>query len=679
MNPGKARETKRLYEFGAFRLDPAERVLAHKGRRIPLAPKAFETLLILIQHSGRVLTKDQLIQTLWPDSFVEENNLTQHISALRRVLGQDPAEQEYIETVPKLGYRFVSEVREVDDDPSSPLRAGESEVVVSRRTRTRIVLREEREEEEFPDEPVAATVDASQGSEQAKPQEILDIERSLPFALRAKWTQRAVVIAGTLIFLSLISLANYRFWSPSTTPVASAGSRTLAVLPLRNLKPDPETDFLSMALADAIISRLGYVGEINVEPFSSVAKYRNTDIDARQIARELNVQNVLAGSYIKEGDDLRVTMEFISADKNASTRRENVELKYDKLFRVQDWVAVSVIHSMGLELQPQEVERINQGLPANPVAYEYYLRGIDQGFKSDWESAVELLEKSVALEPGNAMAWNELATAYLGYGAIEGGAPSYMDKGWQAFHRAIALDPNNRFIVDSMAFHLLEHNRAEQAIPLLQESLRHNPTDSFAHWYLSEAYRYGGALEQSVVEGVLALKLNPNVAENLTFNTYLYVGRYREFLDSLPHAENNARAIFYRGLAYYYLQDTRRAAEEFDRAFALNPGLLHSQIGRALTYGLRHQNAQGLELMGNVERSGNDDGEMLYKMAQAYAQLGDKQSALRLFRRSIELNFYPYTYFVRDPLLEPVRSEPEYSAVMELARRRQDEFLTRLH
>lgn len=83
--------------------------------------------------------------------------------------------------------------------------------------------------------------------------------------------------------------------------------------------------------------------------------------------------------------------------------------------------------------------------------------------------------------------------------------------------------------------------------------------------------------------------------------------------------------------------------------------------------------------MGNVERSGNDDGEMLYKMAQAYAQLGDKQSALRLFRRSIELNFYPYTYFVRDPLLEPVRSEPEYSAVMELARRRQDEFLTRLH
>jgi DNA-binding winged helix-turn-helix (wHTH) protein len=181
---------------------------------------------------------------LWPDSFVEENNLTQHISALRRALGQDPAEQEYIETVPKLGYRFVSEVREIDDDPSSSLGTGETEVVVSRRTRTRIVLREEREEEEeFPDEPVATAVEASQRSEQARPQEILDIERSLPFAPRAKWTQRLVFIAVVVIFLSLISLAMYRFWSPSATPVASAGTRTLAVLPLRNLKPDPELIF----------------------------------------------------------------------------------------------------------------------------------------------------------------------------------------------------------------------------------------------------------------------------------------------------------------------------------------------------------------------------------------------------------------------------------------------------
>jgi|SRR5579863_406551 len=681
MNQAIEHENKRLYEFGAFRLDASERVLARQGKRIPLAPKTFDTLLILVQSGGRVLSKDQLMKTLWPNSFVEENNLTQNISALRRALGEGPAEQEYIETVPKLGYRFVSEVREIGGDPSAGLRTGESEVVVSRRTRTRIVMREEREEE-VSDEPVLPGQEASEGLGHTNPQAIrtIDLERNLPFALPARWRPGSVFIAvalGSLLVASL-SLAIYRFWGPPNPPVPSSGTPTLAVLPLRNLKPDAETDFLSMALTDAIINRLGYVGEITVEPLSSVAKYRNTDLDARQIARELNVQSVLAGSYLKEGDDIRITTEFISLDKNASPRRENVQLKYDKLFRVQDWVAVSVIHSMGLQLQPEEAERLNRGVPTNPAAYEYYLRGTDQGFKSDWGSAVKLLEKSVALEPGNAMAWNELATSYVAYGEIQGGASGYIDKGWQAYHRAIDLDPTNRFIVDLMALHLLEHNKAEQAIPLLQESLRNNPTDSFAHWYLSEAYRYGGALDQSVAEGELALKLNPNVAENLTFNTYLYVGRYGKFLDSLPRGENNARTTFYRGLAYYYLNDTRRAEEEFDRAYALNPALLHSQIGRALTCGLRRQNVQGLELMGNIERSGNDDGEMLYKMVQAYAQLGDKRSSLRLLRRTIEANFYPYSYFGRDPLLEPVRREPEYPAVMELARQRQAAFLKRL-
>jgi tetratricopeptide (TPR) repeat protein len=148
-------------------------------------------------------------------------------------------------------------------------------------------------------------------------------------------------------------------------------------------------------------------------------------------------------------------------------------------------------------------------------------------------------------------------------------------------------------------------------------------------------------------------------------------------LESLPPDETNARNVFYRGLAYYYLQDLPRSAAEFDRAFALNPDLLHAQMGRALGYAIAHRQAQGLDLMVKVERADSADGEMVYKMAQVYAQLGDKQSSLRLLRRSIDLNFYPYSYFLHDPMLEPVRIEPECSAVMDLARQRQEAFLKR--
>src|SRR5262249_9055933 len=137
MSPAIGHEDQHLYEFGAFRLDAAERVLARNGERILLPPKAFDTLLILVRHSGHILTKDELIKTLWPDSFVEENNLTQQISQLRRVLSDGPDGNSYIETVPKLGYRFVPEVCEID--------AHEHELLVSKHTRTHVVLREELE------------------------------------------------------------------------------------------------------------------------------------------------------------------------------------------------------------------------------------------------------------------------------------------------------------------------------------------------------------------------------------------------------------------------------------------------------------------------------------------------------------------------------------------------------
>ena len=682
MNPGKPRQRRHLYEFGAFRLDPSERIFARNGERIPLAPKAFDTLLILVQHSGRVLTKDELIRTLWPDSFVEENNLTQHISALRRVLGNshlsknaqggaaaDFSEQEFIETVPKLGYRFVCDVRETADAFADSPPADDVDVVISKRTRTRIVLREEREE-----------LETEQGADDVNSPEAVSTN-SEPRQKSGRATRSmAFAVAASVVAVALLGGAIYRFRIPAHAPdPAFTGRRTLAVLPLRNLKPGADTDFLSMALADAIISRLGYVGDINVEPLSAVTRYRNSELDARQIGQELQVQNVLTGSYVKEGNDFRVTMEFISVDGQRDPWRDNLEFPYDKLFTVQDRVAISVFHLMGIELQPQEVERLNKGLPTNPAAYEYYLRGLDEGYKSNFERAVELLQKSVSLESGNAMAWDQLATVYVAYGANQGGDAKYISKGWQAFQRALELDPDDRFIIDNMAFQLIEHNRVEQAIPLLQESLKRNPNDSFAHWYLSEAYRYVGALEQSLAEGELALRLNPNVAENLTFNTYLYVGQYQKFLDSLPRDESNARYVFYRGLAYYYLQDKQKAEDEFDRAFMLNPALLHAQIGRALTYALRNESAAGIELMKSIEQSGGNDGEMLYKMAQAYAQLGEKASAIRLLRKSIESNFYPLAYFSHDPLLEPLHTETEYATVMEIARDRQEAFRKRLH
>jgi DNA-binding winged helix-turn-helix (wHTH) protein/TolB-like protein/tetratricopeptide (TPR) repeat protein len=628
-------QCKSAYKFGPFLLDPPAHLLLKDGSPIALPPKAFETLLMLVQYQGTLLTKNDLLNAVWPDAYVEENNLTQYVSMLRKVLGDDGNGNKYIETVPRLGYRFVAGVREVAEEEESVLN----------------------------------------GSETTRLENRIETANPLPIQSPSARLTRPR-LAGASLALIVLGLATIYWVSKPANPV-SANVRTLAVLPLRNLKPDPETDFLSMALADAIINRLGYVSQLVVQPSSTIGKYRNVDTDARQIARELNVQTVLAGSYVKEGDEMRVTTELISVDGSGSPARDSIELKYDKLLTVQDRVAASVIHSMGLALQPQEVDRLKRGLPTNPEAYEYYLRGRERSLQSDFQGAEKLMESSVSLEPGNARAWADLANNSLGYARVQGGGQFYADKGWEAFQRAVALDPDNPLIVDLMAFQMIENNKVDEAVSVLRKSLQHNANDSWAHWHLSEAYRYGGALNESVKEGELARALNPVVGENLLLNTYLYVGQYEKFLGSLPASEDNARTSFYRGIAYCYLKRTSRAVAEFNHAFALDPSLLHSQIGEALASALTGRQPQGLEIMRKIEGINTQDGEMIYKMAQAYAQLGDSKSSLRLLRRSIELNFYPYPYFRQDPLLEPLHKEAEYSGLIELARQRHEAFLQR--
>src|SRR5262245_63782847 len=105
------KRTRQLFEFGPFRLDADERLLMRDGRMTPLPPKVFDTLLVLVENSGRVVSKDELMQSLWPDTFVEESNLTQNISQLRRALGDGAGGPQYIETIPKRGYRFVAGVQ----------------------------------------------------------------------------------------------------------------------------------------------------------------------------------------------------------------------------------------------------------------------------------------------------------------------------------------------------------------------------------------------------------------------------------------------------------------------------------------------------------------------------------------------------------------------------------------
>jgi tetratricopeptide (TPR) repeat protein len=161
-------------------------------------------------------------------------------------------------------------------------------------------------------------------------------------------------------------------------------------------------------------------------------------------------------------------------------------------------------------------------------------------------------------------------------------------------------------------------------------------------------------------------------------NTYLYLREYDKFIDSLPKTGLLPFHIFYRGFAEFHQSRLEQSVQDFNRAFELDPELLQAQIGKALSYSVSLEKAKGLEILraaeSKIQSRGVGDSEAIYKLAQAYAVLGDRASALRMLKHSIDNGFFPYPYFVSDPLLEGMRTEPQFQEILQTANKRYEAF-----
>jgi serine/threonine protein kinase/TolB-like protein len=494
-----------------------------------------------------------------------------------------------------------------------------------------------------------------------------------PSSHHAGWLLGA---AGLL--LATIGILGYFYVRESTTPVVTTPARTLAVLPFRNLKEDSATDFLGFSLADGIITKLGYVNTLTVRPSSSVDKYRNQMIEPKKVAADLNVDTLLTGSFIKDGDDLRITAQLIDVKPDKILWRDEIDLKYDKLLTVQDRVSQQIIKELELNLSPAEAANLKPEKPINAIAYEDYLRGVDLYSLDQFAAAIEMLEKSTTIEPNYAPAWAHLGRAYTTNASLQFGGREDYGKAQAAYEKAIALNPAMVEPRIYMANLFTDTGRVEQAVPLLRSVLRDSPNNAEAHWELGYAYRFGGMLEESVAECEKARQIDPQVKINSSaMNSYLYLGEYEKFLQSLP-VNDSVYILFYRGFAEYYLNHREQAAQDFDRAYERDSSSLPALVGKALSYSIVNDNAAGLKLLkqteGKIEERGVSDAEGMYKVAQAYAALGDNTSALRMLHQSIGGGFFCYPYFMRDPLLQSLRSEPGFQSLMNEASHRHQQF-----
>jgi tetratricopeptide (TPR) repeat protein len=210
----------------------------------------------------------------------------------------------------------------------------------------------------------------------------------------------------------------------------------------------------------------------------------------------------------------------------------------------------------------------------------------------------------------------------------------------------------------------------------LRDALKTNGNNAAAHWELGYAYRFAGMLDESVAECERARQLGQVKSNGSVLNTYLYLGQYQKFLESLP-VDDSSFILFYRGFGEFHEKEFDQAATDFDRAYELDP-TLYTGIGKALSDSINQRKPEGLELLSGLERKirerGVGDPEGTYKVAQAYVVLEDKASALRVLRTSVESGFFSYPYIAKDPLLTDLHSEPEFAQILNTAHLRHEAF-----
>jgi TolB-like protein len=290
-----------------------------------------------------------------------------------------------------------------------------------------------------------------------------------------------------LLGVAVLGLVYSLHRKQSSGAQSSPGPRSLAIIPFRNLRQDTDSDFLGFSLADAVATKLSYVSALTVRSSSAVEKYRDQVIDIQEVATDLNVDTLLTGNFVREGDDLRIISELIDVRTQRILWKEAFDLKYEKLLIIQESVAQQIVKGLEVNLSPTEAERMKADRPIDPLAYEYYLRGVDLYSRSDFPMAIKMLEKSTELNPRYSLTWAHLGRAYDATASFQLGGREQYQKAEAAYEKALSLQPAQIETRVYMANMLTDTGRVEQAVPLLREALKANPNHAEAHW-IAQAY-----------------------------------------------------------------------------------------------------------------------------------------------------------------------------------------------
>ena len=595
-----------IVAFDRFRLDRGQRLLLDGDQIVPLAPKVVDTLLVLVDARGRLVTKEELLSAVWPDTFVEEGSLARNVSTLRKVLGEGSGPDRFIETIPKRGYRFLAEVRTF--------------------------------------EPVVAP------SEHLPP--------VVKQAVHRRWTWVALVMA-------LVVIVGTAVWSlagagPRAEPVARV--RSIAVLPLRNLS-DASHEYFPDGITEELITTLAQVHSLRVISRTSVMRYKGDTVPLPQIARELDVDAVIEGAIQQSGDRVRVTVQLVDARTDTHLWAHSFDEPLADVLNVQSAIARLVAAEVQIRLSTQETARLAAARPVNSAAHDEFLRGEAFRWQGDQglHRALEHYDRAIVLDPGYALAyaalsltWNllnepgalaasrtaaeraaqldpDLPEAHAALAAVK-----YRDWDWYAGHaesrRAIEASPGVLDGCFCFVMALSATGQLDEAMEVAKQAVLRNPVAGGAFAAQGMAFFLARRYEEAADSFQRGLEVDPADGTNSILLGYAYqnLGRASEavtLLEQLPWLKGSPAEI--------YLAQAYAAAGRRDDA---------------------------LRLVAKLVASPGTAPEALV-VSQTFVTLGDTTRGLDWLEKSVDAH-EARAQFVLPPVFDPVRDHPRFRALV---------------
>ena len=567
-----------IYEFGDFQLDTAKGLLRRlDGTTVSLTPRVFKMLVYMVEHHDAVLDKERIMEAVWPDSIVEENNLAQAISKLRQVFGETPGSHSYIVTVPGRGYRFVAEVHKRNGNMVSAAPAGSTITPTS----------------------VQKPSEADPTAERHEPLPKARLGTSQSYWRIFGAAVAAIVMVGlaALFFVRYRSLpASVR--APSSPPPADAvlsvpariPEKSIAVLPFDNLSDEKQNAYFAVGVQDEIMSNLARIADLKVISRTSANLYKSgNERNSREIGQQLGVVHLLEGNVQRIGNRLRVNAQLIDARTDTHLWAQTYDRDVADLFAIQSEIAQAIAGQLYAKISPAEKMAIERPPTADLTAFDLYTRAKSLGIipEGNLFPAADLLNQAVARDPTFFQAYCQLAYVHDElYHLHVDRSPARLALAERAVEAAFRLRPDAGEAHLARAEHLyrgyLDYSGALRELEIARQTLPNDARLFELKGYI-ERRRPDGNQEEAVRNLERAIDLDPRnfLVLQQTALSYYFLGRYADeaaVLDRMlairPNdAETKVTLAF---VQLYWKADTRPLHQLMDEIRAKDHGAIQS-------------------------------------------------------------------------------------------------------